>query len=120
MQKPNDSVVSLLSEMNKEKFDHEFLAPRISVLVRDLEEIDVKENPSEAFKLFFLDRTYPPNAGASKNEGPLTSALNFFSESRCYRTSFVRYLVAWIRGNIRGAVQNSQRCFRVPARCPRS
>ncbi|MCA2375564.1 NACHT domain-containing protein [Agrobacterium genomosp. 3 str. RTP8] len=54
-QRPNDSVVPLLSDINKEKFEQDFLAPRISELAADIRKIDVEKNPAKAFLLFFLD-----------------------------------------------------------------
>jgi len=51
--KPNDSVVDLLHDINRDRFEREFLAPRLAELCDEIDKIDIKESPSQAFKLFY-------------------------------------------------------------------
>jgi energy-coupling factor transporter ATP-binding protein EcfA2 len=55
--RPNDSVVQLLQDINRDRFEQEFLAPRIKSARIELENIEVERNPAAAFHLFFLDMT---------------------------------------------------------------
>jgi hypothetical protein len=52
IERPNDTVISLLSDINRDRFEKQFLAPRIRQMRVDLEEIDISETPAAAFLLF--------------------------------------------------------------------
>jgi hypothetical protein len=49
----NDSVIPLLIDMNRERFDRDFLTKKIKELREILDGIDIESEPSKAFKLFF-------------------------------------------------------------------
>lgn len=54
IEKPNDTVVRLLAEINRDRFERQFLAPRMLELRRDLQAINVAKNPAKAFLLFYI------------------------------------------------------------------
>lgn len=59
--KPNDSVIQLLSDINRDRFEEEFLAPRVRALRHDLDQIDIATDPRAAFDLFYFDFTVRRN-----------------------------------------------------------
>jgi hypothetical protein len=54
VERPNDSVIYLLSDINRDRFEKQFLAPRIRRIRKELESIDVRKNPVRAFRLFYI------------------------------------------------------------------
>ncbi|QTK79787.1 NACHT domain-containing protein [Agrobacterium tumefaciens] len=87
--KPNDSVVQLLSDINRDRFEQEFLAPRISSLASDLRAIDVDKNPAKAFLLFYLDMSVSKSAD-SRNSISWTVGRNDDFPKWYYLARFIR------------------------------
>jgi hypothetical protein len=54
IERPNDSVVDLLADINPDRFERKFLAPRVRELRNDIEKIDTSEHPAAAFTLFYI------------------------------------------------------------------
>jgi len=50
-----DSVISMMRDINGERFDNDYLEPMLARLQKKMNEIDIRSHPIEAFKLFFLD-----------------------------------------------------------------
>lgn len=68
-EKPNDSVISLLRGINKDRFNREFLAPRLARLCEYLRDIDIDVNPAKAFLLFYFELS----TGKDENVGNIQS-----------------------------------------------
>jgi hypothetical protein len=68
-ERPNDSVVDLLADINRDRFERKFLAPRIREFRNDLEAIDIAKNPVTAFKLFYITFSFHERAIASWTVG---------------------------------------------------
>jgi hypothetical protein len=68
-ERPNDSVVDLLADINRDRFERKFLAPRIREFRNDLEAIDIAKNPVTAFKLFYITFSFHERVIASWTVG---------------------------------------------------
>lgn len=53
-EKPADSVIHLLRDINRNKYEKEFLLPRISAWCDELRTIDVEKNPTKVFEMLYF------------------------------------------------------------------
>ena len=56
-----DSVVLLLSDINRTRFESQFLAPRLTKLITSIKKIDLDDDPIRMFNLFYLNITFNAN-----------------------------------------------------------
>jgi hypothetical protein len=68
-ERSNDSVVRLLADINRDRFEKQFLARRIARMRTDVERIDVLKNPAAMFKLFYISFSYCGDEVASWTVG---------------------------------------------------
>jgi hypothetical protein len=78
-EKPNDQVFGLLSDINRDRVEKEFLLPRITLLCDELRSIDISRDPLRAFKLFYLDFSIGPEgiAGWTVSRGSSRPAWHY-------------------------------------------
>lgn len=50
-----DSVISMMRDINGERFDNDYLEPLLVNLCKTIAKIDIETHPIDAFKLFYLD-----------------------------------------------------------------
>lgn len=89
IEKPNDSVLQLLSDIDRDRFEREFLSSRVEGLCSDLKKIDISKTPGKAFLLFFLS----VSASTDERSNGISSWLVGLGDKRPkwhYMTRFLR------------------------------
>ncbi len=68
-EKPTDSVIFLLKDINRSKYEREFLLPRVSAWSAELQSIDVDVNPSKVFDMLYYALSFKDGSISSWTTG---------------------------------------------------
>jgi hypothetical protein len=82
--RPNDTVVRQLADINRDRFERQFLATRIASLRQDLNQIDAEKNPAKIFLLFYITVSF-----RERNISSWTIGRGDFHPKWYYMTRFI-------------------------------
>ena len=89
--RPNDSVVRQLADINRDKFERQFLSHRISAIRKEVQDADPDRNPSKIFQLFFITFSFRGDSisswmvGRGDERPPWYYMTGFIEETRGFR-----------------------------------